>query len=197
MLDDALQTRNGRNVYTSYVDARNSFRQGYDTLARKMEIYTDWPSDSNRDPTVQKSGDPLNSHSLDESKFECDKYRPDYRSITSLAKVDSIPMSNTTQSLEVDWGSAKHHIITFQHCFEKIHSRIIAAREWASKSPVKPETLQSFIKRETEIQSSLDELVERFDAFMILAMWRIESIRHRYQIKNYLCHLFPVARWCA
>jgi hypothetical protein len=87
--DDALQTKSGRNIYTSYVDARNSFRQRNDTLAHKLEIYIDWPSNSNRDPTVQKSGDPLNSHLLGDYDFDCDKYLPDYSSITSHPVVAS------------------------------------------------------------------------------------------------------------
>jgi Tat protein secretion system quality control protein TatD with DNase activity len=48
-----------------------------------------------------------------------------------------------------------------------------------------------------KIQAASDQLVERLNAFMMLTMWRIQDIRLRYQTKNYLCHLFPIARWCA
>jgi hypothetical protein len=162
-----------------------------------LEIYIDWPSDPNRDPTEQKSGDPLNSHALSNYKFDCHMYLPDGSSIASLAKVDSIPKKNSTQAMQVDWGSAKHHIITFQFCFEDVHSQILAAREWAAKSPVPSATRKAFIDNQPDIQNSLNELVGRLDAFMILTMWRIESIRHRYRTKGYFCHLYPVTRWCS
>jgi hypothetical protein len=85
--DDAFQTKTARDTYKSYVDARNALRERIDALARKMEIYVDWPSDRNRDPTVQRSADPLNSHSLGGYDFDCTKYLPNSTSIETL-KVD-------------------------------------------------------------------------------------------------------------
>src|SRR5215813_5283646 len=76
--DDAFQTKTARDTYKSYVDARNALRERIDALARKMEIYIHWPSDRNRDPTVQRSADPLNSHSLGEYDFDCAKYLPNF-----------------------------------------------------------------------------------------------------------------------
>src|SRR5262249_32809327 len=88
--DDAFPTKTARDTYKSYLDARNALRERIDALARKMEIYVDWPSDRNRDPTVQRSADPLNSHSLGEYDFDCAKYLPNSTSIETL-KVDPIP----------------------------------------------------------------------------------------------------------
>jgi hypothetical protein len=55
--DDAFQTKTARDTYKSYAEARNALRERIDALARKMEIYIDWPSDRNRDPTVQRSAE--------------------------------------------------------------------------------------------------------------------------------------------
>jgi hypothetical protein len=194
--DDAFQTKSARDIYKSYVDARNALRERIDALARKMEIYIDWPSDRNRDPTVRKSADPLNSHSLGEYDFDCAKYLPDSASIESL-KVDSVPKPNTAASLQVDWRSTKHHIVAFQYCFETVHRLIFAARQWASKSPVAPEMKDKIIRDREKTQIAFDQLVERLNAFMMLTMWRIQDIRLRYQTKSYICHLFPVTRWCS
>jgi hypothetical protein len=194
--DDAFQTKTARDTYKSYLDARNALRERIDALARKMEIYVDWPSDRNRDPTVQRSADPLNSHSLGAYDFDCAKYLPNSTSIETL-KVDSIPKPDTTASLQVDWRSTKHHIVALQYCFETVHRLILAARQWAAKSPVTPEMRNKIIRDREKIQAAFDELVERLNAFMMLTMWRIQDIRLRYQTKNYLCHLFPVVRWCA
>lgn len=194
--DDAFQTKTARDTYKSYVDARNALRERIDALARKMEIYIDWPSDRNRDPTVQRSADPLNSHSLGEYDFDCAKYLPNPASIETL-KVDSIAKPNTTASLLVDWRSTKHHIVALQYCFETVHRLTLVARQWAAKSPVTPEMMNKIIRDREKIQAAADQLVERLNAFMMLTMWRIQDIRLRYQTKNYLCHLFPIARWCA
>jgi hypothetical protein len=194
--DDAFQTKAARDTYKSYVDARNMLRERIDALARKTEIYVDWPSDRNRDPTVQRSTDPLNSHSLGEYDFDCAKYLPNSASVETL-KVDSIPKPNTTASLQVDWRSTKHHIVALQYCFETVHRLILAARQWAARSAVTPEMMNKIIRDREKIQAASDQLVERLNAFMMLTMWRIQDIRLRYQTKNYLCHLFPIARWCA
>jgi hypothetical protein len=194
--DDAFQTKTARDTYKSYVDARNALRERIDALARKMEIYVDWPSDRNRDPTVQRSADPLNSHSLGEYDFDCANYLPNSASIETL-KVDSVPKPNTTASLQIDWRSTKHHIVALQYCFETVHRQIMAARQWAAKSAVTPEMMNKIIRDREKIQAAADQLVERLNAFMMLTMWRIQDIRLRYQTKNYLCHLFPIARWCA
>jgi hypothetical protein len=194
--DDAFQTKTARDTYKSYLEARNALRERIDALARKMEIYVDWPSDRNRDPTVQRSADPLNSHSLGAYDFDCAKYLPNSTSIETL-KVDSIPKPDTTASLQVDWRSTKHHIVALQYCFETVHRLILAARQWAAKSSVTPEMMNKIIRDREKIQAAFDQLVERLNAFMMLTMWRIQDIRLRYQTKNYLCHLFPVMRWCA
>jgi hypothetical protein len=176
--DDAFQTKTARDTYKSYVDARNALRERIDALARKMEIYIDWPSDRNRDPTVQRSADQLNSHSLGEYDFDCAKYLPNSASIETL-KVDSIAKPNTTASLQVDWRSTKHHIVALQYCFETVHRLILVARQWAAKSPVTPEMMNKIIRDREKIQAASDQLVERLNAFMMLTMWRIQDIRLR------------------
>jgi hypothetical protein len=93
--DDAFQTKTARDTYKSYVDARNALRERIDALARKMEIYIDWPSDRNRDPTVQRSADPLNSHSLGEYDFDCTKYLHRIPHPLKLSK--SIQLPNQTR----------------------------------------------------------------------------------------------------
>ncbi len=193
--DDAFLTKSGREIYKGYADARNSLREDIDAVAGKMEIYLDWPSDRSREPGLKISGDPLNGNSIGGYDFDCDKYLPDYRSIDTLTAI-SIPKPNA-QPLQVDWRSTKHHVVTFQYCFERVHSSILVAREWASRSAVDPAAKEKIIRNEDRIQASLDRMVERLHAFMTLAMWRIEDIRLRYQTKGYFCHLAPIARWCS
>jgi len=137
-------------------------RERIDALARKMEIYVDWPSDRNRDPTVQRSADPLNSHSLGEYDFDCAKYLPNSTSIETL-KVDPIPKPDKTVSLQVDWRSTKHHIVALQYCFETVHRLILAARQWAAKSPVTPEMMNKIIRAREKIQAAFDQLVDRLN----------------------------------
>ena len=60
--DNAFLTKTTRETYKGYADARNSLREDIDALARKMEIYLDWPSDRSREPGRKISGDPLNGN---------------------------------------------------------------------------------------------------------------------------------------
>src|SRR5205085_1572694 len=61
--DDAFLTKSGREIYKGYADARNSLREDIDAVARKMEIYLDWPSDRSREPGLKISGDPRTGNS--------------------------------------------------------------------------------------------------------------------------------------
>jgi hypothetical protein len=74
---------------------------------------------------------------------------------------------------------------------------ILAAREWASKTAVDSASRAKLLRNEDQIQASLNGLVGRLNAFMMLAMWHIEDIRLRYQTKGYFCHLAPIAKWCS
>jgi hypothetical protein len=82
----------------------------------------------------------------------------------------------------------------FQYCFEEIHSLILTSREWASQSPVSDGDKGTFVKNEPTINNSQNDLVERLNAFMKLAMLRIKDLRVQYQTKGYFCH--AVGIWC-
>jgi len=189
---DAFLTKSGRAAYKDYVDARLAFRKASDLLARKMEIYIDWPSNPYRDPASATSLgiDPISRNALLKRKFDCRKDLPDYRTIDTLQPVD-------INGLTVDWRSAKHHIITLYTCFEEAHSKINLARRWGAETELDPDGKTSYIAKMDETEELLDFQVMRLHAFMVLTMRRIEDIRLRYQTKNYFCHVFNVRRWCA
>ncbi len=68
---DAFLTKSGRAAYKDYVDARLAFRKASDLLARKMEIYIDWPSNPYRDPASATALgiDPISRNALLKRKF--------------------------------------------------------------------------------------------------------------------------------
>jgi hypothetical protein len=194
---DGFLIKGASAIYQSYVDARRSLRESIDVLARKMEIYIDWPSDWNRDPAHVRilTGDPMDGHQLGVYDFDCDKHMPDTTSLDT-AKTELLQKPDRPP-LRIDWGSAKHHIIMFQYCFEANHRAILAARQWASRSKVDPVEKSKLLGDPQRIADALDRQVARLSALMELSMSRIEDIRLRYQTKNYFCHLFPVRRWCS
>ena len=60
--DNAYPTKSARALYKDYLDAYTSLHQNYDLLARKAEIYLDWPSDLTHDAAKNTSPtiDPIN-----------------------------------------------------------------------------------------------------------------------------------------
>src|SRR5262245_60899922 len=186
--DKVLETKNAKEIYTSYDSARTALRQNIDQLARKMEIYIDWPSDLSRDPAKPTTlgADPINRPKLGAYDFDCDKFMPDFSaghsSVDLPVPAKTLKDDPTLQPLRVDWYSAKHHALTLQYCFETTHTALQIARQWASNSSIDASAKAKFVEKEgiNTVQNNLDLQVLRLNAFMSLAMRRLEDIRVRY-----------------
>jgi len=197
--DNAMATKNARDAYKNYDGARTSLRQKIDVLARKMEIYIDWPSDLRHDPAkpAMLGADPMTLSELGAYQFDCDKYMPNFST-----GFDDIPapenllkQASKPQPLRLDWYSAKHHLLALDYCFQTSHAALKIPRQWASNSSVDAAARARFITEDNleRAQNNLDQLVLRLNAFMSLAMQRIEEIRVRYRPNGFLCHI-PMVR---
>jgi len=71
--EQALGTKNAREISEAYEKARTTLRQNIDVLARKAEVYVDWASDIYRDPAGKHNvdDDPLSRSVLYEYGFDC------------------------------------------------------------------------------------------------------------------------------
>src|SRR5262245_52828096 len=69
------------------------------------------------------------------------------------------------------------------------------ARQWASNSSIDASAKAKFIEKESinTVWNNLDLQVLRLNAFMSLAMRRLENIRVRYRPTGFLCHV-PIVR---
>jgi len=78
--EDAYPTAGARAMYKDYVDTYTSLHQNYNLLARKAEIYLDWPSDPSHDAATNTAPnvDPINISTLGEFDFDCEKYMPNF-----------------------------------------------------------------------------------------------------------------------
>lgn len=197
--DKALETKNAREIYNSYDSARTALRQNIDVLARKMEIYIDWPSDLSRDPAKPAvlGTDPMSRPELGAYNFDCDKFMPDFSaghsSVDIPVPAKTLEEEPRLQPLRLDWYSAKHHILTLQYCFETTHAAIEIARQWASNSSIDASAKAKFTENINTVQNDLDQQVLRLNAFMSLVMRRLDDIRVRYRPTGFLCHV-PIVR---
>jgi len=184
--DSAYLTVSGRRLYQPYIDAQNSLKENIDVLARKMEIFVDWASDPTHNPSAKGQGaDRMSRSMLDKYDFKCERYIPD---VTDFKKLTTQKVEKKDEPLRIDWNSAKHHVLTFQYCLEKIHNKILPALQWASRSPVDPYQKDSVVADE-DLDTLIGKQVERLNAFMLLVMWRLDDIRERYQRMGYRCHV--------
>src|SRR6516225_5144154 len=65
--DTAYMTKRTRAINGPYEDAYTALRQNINLLARKVEIYLDWPSNPLHDPAINglsATADPINNSSL-------------------------------------------------------------------------------------------------------------------------------------
>jgi hypothetical protein len=187
---DSLQYRNANKVCEEYFTARTGLRRHVDLLARKMEMFIDRPSVP--EPTVSPLRivlqDPIvpapvatNLDALQQSGFDCAAHLPKF-GVRDIAGID--------------WFSSKHHVVTFYHCLEKIHSRIYISRAWASGAAVDDDDRKKFKEedRQTRTESMLNDQITRLNAFMVLAMRRIEDIRQKNRPRGFVCHY--TLYWC-
>jgi hypothetical protein len=182
--EKAYPTKDARAVYKDYLDAYTSLHRNYDLLARKTEIYLDWPSDLDHDaaqnttPTI----DPINMTTLGEYNFDCETHMPEFSGAKSKVQF--------ADDLALDWNSAKHHVLAIQYCFDVTHQNLTAALQWASQSAVDPvqwATLASDDRKDLFNNKRATNQVLRLNAFIGLAMSEIEQIRVKYRPNGYWC----------
>jgi hypothetical protein len=219
----AMTTKAAQDAYQSYVNTRNALRKNTNIYVRKAELYVDWPSNLARDAagTTALDGDPLTETLLGEYNFDCDakdnfahyddtgpdRSTQDFCSASNetqkqaaigsktvfCAVSDGGKIDHSRPSREINWHSAKHHLIVMHYCFELAHNQISTARIWASGNDVSDQSKSDFLKRQSIVEASLDEGVGRLDAFLSLVMSQIERIRVKYRPSGPLCHV-PVVR---
>jgi hypothetical protein len=185
--DNGLMSKNARELYKPYEEAAATLHESVNMLARRMEIYLDWPSDPSHDPTSTASlgVDPITSSMLGTVNFDCDEDMPSFAPNKS-----SVTREANGRKLTVDWFSAKHHVFTIEYCFDVTRKAWMETiRQWASQSSLDPAAVDKFFADGTagKLQTRLDEQVVRLNAFMSRAMSEIDAIRARYRPNGYLC----------
>lgn len=185
--DNALTTKHARDLEKPYEDAASSLHENINLIARKIEIYVDWPSNPYRDPaTVTSFGDdPINMSALGAVDFDCDQDMPNFDPNDHV-----VQKTKDGRSLTVDWYSAKHHVYTIAYCFEATHKAWMeVVRQWASQSSLQPDATANFFSSKTSdhLRDRLDSEILRLNAFMSRAMNEIEAIRVKYRPNGFLC----------
>ena len=89
--------------------------------------------------------------------------------------------------VNINWWSAKHHVLIMNHCFEALHRKAGAGGELGRDGKPSPPRQQEGDRERLNAES------RRLDAFMTLTMAQLERIRVKYRPSGFLCHV-PVAR---
>jgi hypothetical protein len=196
----AYETANAHSIYKSYTDAYRSLSENYNLLARKMELYLDWPSNLTRDPATDSAptADIINMSLLNTYGFDCEEDMPSFQKIDPEDKNKNDSQVELPHHgkplLTVDWYSAKHNVLAIETCFEITHEAMTPVRQWASGSTVDQAARTKFINTNFEIFSKrASNQVLRLNAFMSLAMYDIDKIRVKYRPNGFLCSV-PVVR---
>ena len=92
------------------------------------------------------------------------------------------------QAARINWFSARHHVLTMHYCFEKLHDRLDAARQWAAKSDHEAAVRENDIPPGADsIGADMDDLARRLDAFTGLSVFQLERIRVKYRPTGFVC----------
>ena len=92
-------------------------------------------------------------------------------------------------AITLHWYSAKHQVLTMHYCFQALHARLEAARDWASQSELSPSKKAKFLAERELARTELSTQVLRHNAFMSLAMFQMENIRVKYRPVGFVCHI--------
>ena len=192
---NALTSNEAHDLYTAYEAAATALRQNGNLLARKVEIYLDWASDPNHDPANNDTlgADPISTSLLGAVDFDCDQDMP------SFDKKDHvISKKKDGKTVDIDWYSAKHHVVTIEYCFDvtqKTWMEIV--RQWASQSSTDPDQIAQFASSKTAVQleERLSKEVVRLNDYMIRAMSEIEQIRVKYRPNGFVCSVPGVGQF--
>jgi hypothetical protein len=185
--DNAYLTANARAIYKDYTDSYTSLHQNYNLLARKAEIFLDWPSDLTHDAAenTTASVDPINMSTLGEFDFDCEANMPNFAGDKSRVRLTD---KQTGEVVYFDWGSAKHHVLAIQYCFDVTHQRMVAALAWAAKNNVDQKEADYMATNSDLFNNTrpVDQAL-RLNAFVDLAMSEIERIRVKYRPNGLVC----------
>jgi hypothetical protein len=105
------------------------------------------------------------------------------------ARTDDGKLIPNKPAITIHWYSAKHQLLAMHYCFQILHSRLLAARDWASKSELSPALKEKFAAERGQIQGALDQQVLRLNSFMSLAMFQLDNIRVKYRPVGFACHI--------
>jgi hypothetical protein len=186
---NALTNKEAQQLYKSYNDAAAALGENINLIARKTEIYIDWASNVDRDPAAQTAfgTDPISTSMLGAVDFDCDSDMPNFD-----ADKHVITKKKGKTHLDVDWYSAKHHVLTIAYCFHVTHQvSMELIRQWASQSTFDPNAIAAFFDKGAadRLQDRLDSEVVRLNDFMSRAMNEIEHIRIKYRPNGLQCSL--------
>ncbi len=183
----ALTSKIAHDAYKPYQDASSALHENLNLLARKTEIYLDWASDPGHDPASNDTlgVDPITTSFLGVVGFDCDQDMPSFDE-----KNHTLHKSKNDKTLDIDWYSAKHHVLTIGYCFDvtqKTWMEIV--RQWASQSTLDPNQITKFTSDQTsgQLQERLDSEIVRLNAYMSRAMSEIEHIRVKYRPNGFVC----------
>jgi hypothetical protein len=95
--------------------------------------------------------------------------------------------------VNVNWWSAKHHVLVMHHCFEALHGQLDTAETLTPGGDQSRDRKQEVLKLQESNRHSLELQARRLDAFMTLTMAQLERIRVRYRPSGFFCHV-PLAR---
>ncbi len=186
---DAFLTKDARNIYKSYSDSYAALHQNYNLLARKAELYLDWPSDPEHDPAESPAPiiDPINMSLLGATNFDCEGSMP-FQGGERIPIKD--PVNGKTYTL--DWRSALHNVLTIEYCFDVTHVGIAGIRQWAAQTNIDPTQL-SYLTNPDQVnlfnKLRATNQVLRLNAFTGLAMNEIEKMRVKYRPPGFICSL--------
>jgi hypothetical protein len=176
-------------TFRRYVDARTSLRERADVLARKAEIFLDWPSDPRHREASSglRAESSINKYRLDLAGYPCILSDIDLKLLESSVTI-------TIEKTQIDWSKAQHHVATLYYCINDIHARIFFVRVWASAKTSKDDLTNQLLPEwsDAEVEATraaLNSQVSRLNAFMTMAMTRIEDIRTAYRPKGFICHM--------
>ncbi len=89
--------------------------------------------------------------------------------------------------ININWWSAKHHVLIMNHCFEALRGTL------GTSGDIDRNGKQSPPKPRDDAKERLNNQARRLDAFMTLTMAQLERIRVKYRPSGFLCHV-PLAR---
>lgn len=126
--DQALGTKNAKEISDAYEKARTTLRENIDVLARKAEVYIDWASDIYRDPAGRRNvdDDPLSRSLLRDYKFDC----ADKSNFPAFGNVNAVEDKSAQDTTDENFcASGKKQIVGAQTLPQNAFIRICAGAD--------------------------------------------------------------------